>query len=575
VLSPPSYASLSLAFVLPIFTTCKIQKYVSSTAYISFELILSKTFLLKFALPDRKVYVVIESGIRIHSTVFEREKSQMPNGFTMKLRKYLRTRRLESVQQMGVDRVVDFYFGSKDSGYHLVCEFYAKGNVLLTDHEYRIIALLRAHSREEDVRFAVGEIYPVGKRLQFAKMTRENLLSSLQKQTASATVDDKGLQLKNILNHEFDYGTGFVEHCITAAGLDANIKISQLKISSDSNDDISKLVNAFQEADNFIEKCGEEPQKGYIILRSDKTTEQQQQQSMLTAEELREKQRARYDDFTPFLYKQLQKFEHVEFVSFDQCVDEYFSTLETQKIEAQKNTVDKSVNKKLEKVKQEQQQRIEELGRSQEEYNRMAQLIEENLDAVDQAIKIVCSAVAQGIDWEDIKQVIKEQKKLGDSIAQMIGGLKLETNQITMLLKSSDGIDKAPTKIDIDIGLTAFANAKSYYDMKKKFTDKYNKTIESSEKAIKAAEKKTTQTKQKKQVKADIHLMRKRFWFEKFNWFISSENYLVISGRDAQQNEQIVKRYMKKGDIYVHADIHGAASCVIKNPTGSLTRSTR
>lgn len=48
---------------------------------------------------------------------------------------------------------------------------------------------------------------------------------------------------------------------------------------------------------------------------------------------------------------------------------------------------------------------------------------------------------------------------------------------------------------------------------------------------------------------ATISHMRKVHWFEKFNWFISSENYLVISGRDAQQNEMIVKRYMSKGDL--------------------------
>ncbi len=39
---------------------------------------------------------------------------------------------------------------------------------------------------------------------------------------------------------------------------------------------------------------------------------------------------------------------------------------------------------------------------------------------------------------------------------------------------------------------------------------------------------------------------RKIFWFEKFYWFITSENYLVISGRDAHQNEMIVKKYMRK-----------------------------
>lgn len=53
---------------------------------------------------------------------------------------------------------------------------------------------------------------------------------------------------------------------------------------------------------------------------------------------------------------------------------------------------------------------------------------------------------------------------------------------------------------------------------------------------------------QEKTVAAISH-MRKVHWFEKFNWFISSENYLIISGRDAQQNEMIVKRYMSKGDM--------------------------
>lgn len=55
---------------------------------------------------------------------------------------------------------------------------------------------------------------------------------------------------------------------------------------------------------------------------------------------------------------------------------------------------------------------------------------------------------------------------------------------------------------------------------------------------------------QAKSVAAISHI-RKVHWFEKFNWFVSSENYLIISGRDAQQNELVVKRYMKKGDLYV------------------------
>lgn len=32
----------------------------------------------------------------------------------------------------------------------------------------------------------------------------------------------------------------------------------------------------------------------------------------------------------------------------------------------------------------------------------------------------------------------------------------------------------------------------------------------------------------------------------------------------------IVKKYLNKDDIYMHADIHGSASTIIKNPNASI-----
>lgn len=59
---------------------------------------------------------------------------------------------------------------------------------------------------------------------------------------------------------------------------------------------------------------------------------------------------------------------------------------------------------------------------------------------------------------------------------------------------------------------------------------------------------------------------RKPHWFERFHWFVTSENVLVLSGRDAQQNELLVKRHLAKGDVYVHADLHGASTTIVKAP---------
>lgn len=66
-------------------------------------------------------------------------------------------------------------------------------------------------------------------------------------------------------------------------------------------------------------------------------------------------------------------------------------------------------------------------------------------------------------------------------------------------------------------------------------------------------------------ITATINKIRKPFWFEKFLWFISTDGHLVIAGRDMQQNEMLVKRYLLKDDAYVHADLHGAASVIVKN----------
>ncbi len=54
------------------------------------------------------------------------EKSDIPSNFSLKLRKHVRQKRLESVRQLGVDRIVDFTFGSGEVAVHLILELYAQ-----------------------------------------------------------------------------------------------------------------------------------------------------------------------------------------------------------------------------------------------------------------------------------------------------------------------------------------------------------------------------------------------------------------------------------------------------------------
>ncbi len=67
-----------------------------------------------------------------------KDKPDTPSNFTLKLRKHVRTRRLEDVRQLGVDRIVDFTFGSGEATYHIILELYSQvGSSLITP---RIVA---------------------------------------------------------------------------------------------------------------------------------------------------------------------------------------------------------------------------------------------------------------------------------------------------------------------------------------------------------------------------------------------------------------------------------------------------
>ena len=39
----------------------------------------------------------------------------------------------------------------------------------------------------------------------------------------------------------------------------------------------------------------------------------------------------------------------------------------------------------------------------------------------------------------------------------------------------------------------------------------------------------------------------------------------MLSGRDAQQNDLLYKKYLRPQDIYVHADLTGASSCIVRS----------
>ncbi len=138
-------------------------------------------------------------------------------------------------------------------------------------------------------------------------------------------------------------------------------------------------------------------------------------------------------------------------------------------------------------------------------------------------------------------------------------------------------------KLTLDISKSIEQNAETYYDSAKKA----KKKVDGAKKALQVSyakleslrmqglkleeetknkiEKTQAETVRKELVKS------KQKWFHKFRWFISSEGFLVVGGRDATTNEMIIKGHVEKNDIIFHTELAGSPFFVIKsgsNPDG-------
>ncbi|KAI3830792.1 hypothetical protein MKX03_002880 [Papaver bracteatum] len=551
---------------------------------------------------SEKVLLLMESGVRLHTTEYVRDKSTTPSGFTLKLRKHIRTRRLEDVRQLGYDRIVLFQFGLGANAHYVILELYAQGNIILTDSEFVVMTLLRSH-RDDDKGLAImsRHPYPVEACRLFTRTTatklqevltsfdeadnkdavevndssndasntstekhgnRKNIKPSDANKNANDGGRSKQVTLKVVLGEALGYGPALSEHIILDVGLIPNTKVGNDCRVDDNT--IRLLIEAVAKFEDWLEDIisGEKVPEGYILMQKGK-------KEILPSEEGTSSKV--YDEFCPILLNQLKSRESMKFETFDAALDEFYSKIESQRSEQQQKTKEGSAVQKLNKIRLDQENRVHALKKEVDRCITMAELIEYNLEDVDSAILAVRVALANGMNWDDLARMVKEEKKSGNPVAGLIDKLHLERNSMTLLLSNNlDEMDDeektSPVdKVEVDLALSAHANARRWYEQKKKQENKQEKTVTAHEKAFKAAERKTRlQLSQEKTVAAISH-MRKVHWFEKFNWFISSENYLVISGRDAQQNEIIVKRYMSKGDLYVHAELHGASSTVIKN----------
>jgi len=136
-----------------------------------------------------------------------------------------------------------------------------------------------------------------------------------------------------------------------------------------------------------------------------------------------------------------------------------------------------------------------------------------------------------------------------------------------LLLKMSANAPDDSMELEIDLNKTVEKNAEVYFEKAKKS----KKKLEGAEKALLESRKKLEKLEREKEKelakiekKSEKKEERKKEWYEKFHWFVSSENFLCIGGRDATSNEIVIKKHADEGDLVLHTDMAGSPFFVIK-----------
>lgn len=190
------------------------------------------------------------------------------------------------------------------------------------------------------------------------------------------------------------------------------------------------------------------------------------------------------------------------------------------------------------------ERRLESQKRTIEEYNQRAEKLQKYGTVVISNLKTF-----QGM----IDEAREKERELKPG--SFIHGNEVEVVQFDAGKKTLSVVFQEES-IPLSYAAKATENANSLFqeakDLKAKATSAES-AVSDTLKSMKFVEKKPQRKK------------RARYWFEIYHWFFSSEGFLVVSGKDRKTNEKVVKKHMKDNDLYVHADLYGAPSTVIKS----------
>ncbi len=194
-------------------------------------------------------------------------------------------------------------------------------------------------------------------------------------------------------------------------------------------------------------------------------------------------------------------------------------------------------------IRRRQQEAIRGFEKEIERIERCIETIYANYPLVQEVISTL-DAASRSHSWQEIEDILRSS---GNETARSVVRVHPAESAVDLALDE---------QVRIHVHETVEVNIGRYYDRLKKFKKKKAGAIAAMQQPVR-----------EKVPAKKIAVFRKPRWYHRFRWMFTSDGVLVIGGRDASQNEELVKRYMEGGDRFVHAEVHGASVVLVKGET--------
>lgn len=243
-----------------------------------------------------------------------------------------------------------------------------------------------------------------------------------------------------------------------------------------------------------------------------------------------------YFPYKPRLFLEVYEREVRELARFEEAVDAYFCEYESQQEAREREEKLRSEFESWKKRVEEQEKLVGEYRQRLEDLEKTLSIIYENYARLEELVECA-RRLHYTKGWSSVIECgIKGYRENDGVVFVEISGINLEFN------------------IREDFTRQVLELAKRRGELEKKL----KKAVE----VLESLKSKTLEL--EKELTKKVYVRPAPiFWYEKFRWTITRNGFLVIAGKDASQNESIVKKYLGEDDYFLHADVHGAPATVL------------